>query len=152
MQRAVRVTTRVAVATAAVAAVAGAALAVRDPVSGLDRWFAFTAVLYLPVVLVGAAMVGRQPRNPVAWIFLVSGWSVPVSSFLHLVGVFRPEARAALNIGSSLLFVAGVPLAALLGVLLFPDARLDGRGRRVLPGRSWSPWSCSWSTACSPGR
>jgi two-component system NarL family sensor kinase len=134
MQRAVRVTSRVAVVGAAMAAVAGVALAVRDPVSGLDRWLAFTALLYLPVVLVGAAMVGRQPRNPVAWIFLVSGWSVPVSSLLHLVGVFRPEARAALNLGSSLLFVAGVPLAALLGVLLFPDGRLGSRRRRALAG------------------
>jgi signal transduction histidine kinase len=132
MQRAVRLSTRVAVAGAAVAAVAGAALAVRDPVSGLDRWFAFTSVLYLPVVLVGAAMVGRQPRNPVAWIFLVSGCSVPMSSLLHMVGVFRPEARAALELGSSLLFVTGVPLAALFGVLLFPDGRLGSRRRRAL--------------------
>ena len=133
MARAVRLTSRFAVVTAAVAAVAGAALAVRDPVSGLDRWYAFTAVIYLPVVLVGAAMLGRQPPNPVGWIFLVSGWSLPVSTALHLIGVVDGRARAALGIVSSILFVLGVPLAALFGVLLFPDGRLaaGGAGARV---------------------
>jgi two-component system, NarL family, sensor kinase len=132
MTRAVRLTGRFAVVTAAVAAVAGAALAVRDPVSDLDRWYAFTAVVYLPVVLVGAAMLGRQPRNPVGWIFLVSGWALPVSTALHLIGVVDGRARAALGIVSSVLFVLGVPLAALFGVLLFPDGRLGGRRRRAL--------------------
>ena len=132
MARVVRLTSRFAVVTAAVAAVAGAALAMRD-VSGLDRWFAFTAVIYLPVVLVGAAMTERQPRNPVGWIFLVSGWSLPVSTVLHLIGVVRGgDSLVVLGLVSGALFVFGVPLAALFGVLLFPDGRLGSRRRRAL--------------------
>ena len=102
-------------------------------VSGLDRWFAFTAVIYLPVVLVGAAMTERQPRNPVGWIFLVSGWSLPFSTVLHLIGVVRGgDSLVVLGLVSGALFVFGVPLAALFGVLLFPDGRLGSRRRRAL--------------------
>ncbi|GIF66168.1 hypothetical protein Ais01nite_42030 [Asanoa ishikariensis] len=117
---------RAAVVVAVAAAAAGVLLAIRGPVSALDAWLTASAALYLPVVLVGAAMARRAPANPVGWIFLVSAVALPVGNLLHLIGGIANE------LVSSVLFVLGVPLAALFGVLLFPDGQLGSRRRRVL--------------------
>ncbi len=117
---------RMAVAVAVAAAAGGVLLAVRGQVSALDAWLTASAVAYLPVAVVGAAMTRRAPGNPVGWIFLASAIAVPVANLLHLIG------GVWLELVSSALFVFGVPLAAMFGVLLFPDGRLGSRRRRAL--------------------
>ncbi|WP_203700329.1 sensor histidine kinase [Asanoa iriomotensis] len=117
---------RAAVAVAVATAIAGVLLAVRGPVSALDAWLTASATLYLPVALVGAAMARRAPANPVGWVFLASAVALPLGNLLHLIG------GLAFELVYSALFVFGVPLAAMFGVLLFPDGRLGSRRRRVL--------------------
>ncbi|MEV4622593.1 histidine kinase [Asanoa sp. NPDC049573] len=117
---------RFGVAVAVAAAIAGVLLAVRGPVTGLDAWLTASAAAYLPVALVGAAMARREPGNPVGWIFLVSGAALPLANLLNLLGGLAAE------LVSGGLTVLAIPLAALFGVLLFPDGRLGSGRRRAL--------------------
>ncbi|KAB2379006.1 sensor histidine kinase [Actinomadura montaniterrae] len=140
MSRPLRVTADAAVVLAAASAVLAVLLAARTP-DALPVLFAVTAVVCLPVAPVGAAVVRSRPRNAVSWILLAAGVCLPLNMALQIAvaaaydhgdgAIPAPALLATVNTFAAL---AGVPLAATFGLLLFPDGRLGGpsRRRRVL--------------------
>jgi two-component system NarL family sensor kinase len=140
MARLFRTLSPVAVAVAAAGAVLAVLVSVRGPVPPTVWVITATSVVYLPVVLVGSALVRSAPRNPVSWLFLVSGVGVPLSA---LTGALVPvlAARGGADPGwvavamNALLCLGVFPLAG-FGLLLFPDGRIATRAQRVL-ARLW---------------
>lgn len=88
--------------------------------------------------VVGVAIVGRRPRNPVAWLFLVTslsmasataateyvdrvvvtGWDLPVPQMVAWVSAWS--------------WTVGPMVALPLAIVLFPDGRLPGRAARII--------------------
>ncbi|MCW2937606.1 MAG: sensor histidine kinase [Actinomycetia bacterium] len=123
--------TLVAVVCSAIAVL----LAVYGPVRPLWVLFAATSVIFLPVTLVGSAVVRTGPRNPVGWILLVAGVCLPLS-MAALIGAGIRYAHggdpALLDLVTLFSATLSVPLIATFGILLFPDGRLGSRRRRLL--------------------
>jgi two-component system NarL family sensor kinase len=121
---------------AAMAVVAvGVAMRQRDDI--LILAVAVLAVALLSVPVVGAAAVRATPRNPVGWILLAAGTSLPlaIAAFAYARSSFTdgsglPAARWAgwLDGWPWIPAMLAVPT---LGILLFPDGRL--------PSRRWRP-------------
>jgi signal transduction histidine kinase len=104
--------------------------------------FLFSVVMF-PFPLVGVLISSRQPRNRIAWIFLLIGafwgwaaFSGGYASFglvTHPGSLPRPDVAAALT---AWLWVPGIGLPGTFLLLLFPDGRL--------PSPRWKPlaWLC----------
>ncbi len=136
MERTTRAVAHAAVATAVAAALVAVLVAARGPVDALTWFVTATGLLYLPVVLVGSALVRADRRSPVGWIFLVSGAAVPLSAALG-AAVRVTAARGGADPGvlqlvASQFLVLGIFPIAGFGLLLFPDGRLGSRRRRLL--------------------
>jgi len=125
---------RAGVAAAAAFAACAVALVLTVPTGWLQVLLTVTAVIFLPVVLVGAAVIESDRRNPVGWIFWMAGIALPLSTacgvpaeaaFGHGDGSI--PIPAVLSIIGDLGAVLAVPLIGTFGVLLFPDGRLGGR-------------------------
>lgn len=122
-------------------AVLGAAVAVLTAATQHDDAFAVLlavlAVAVLAVPVVGAAAVRTSPRNPVSWILLAAGTTLPVALAAYVYG------RAAFDNGHDLPaarlagwldgwpWVPAMLLVPTFGILLFPDGRL--------PSPRWRP-------------
>lgn len=136
MERVTRWTAAAAVATAVAAAAVEVLLAARGPVDARGWLVCVTGVVYLPVVLVGAALVRTHRRNPVSWLFLVSGIAVPLSGTFGaaaaVVAVRGGADPAALTVVANAFEAVGIFPLATVGILLFPHGRLAGTGQRAL--------------------
>ncbi|MEU8273761.1 histidine kinase [Microbispora bryophytorum] len=105
--------------------------------SWLSSLISITAVVYLAVAFVGAAILRTQPRSRTGWIFLISGTATPIGTGLNAAAdagahIGRIDAASWLHLVETPFAVLSVPLMATFGILLFPDRRLDTRRRRVL--------------------
>jgi signal transduction histidine kinase len=108
-----------------------------DHFGTLTKIIILTAAAYIAIAFVGAAIVRAQPRNTVGWLFLISGAATPIGVVISCVAVTVAASghlRAATWIDEfpTPFALAGVPLIATYGILLFPGRSLDTRGRRVL--------------------
>ena len=105
-----------------------------DPV-GLG--LAGLAIASLSVPLVGAAATRAQRRNPVGWLLLLTGVSIPlaVSAYLYAhaadTGADLPGASWAGWL-DAWPWTPALTLVPVLGLLLFPTGRPPSRGWRVL--------------------
>lgn len=99
---------------------------------------ALLSALVLSVSLVGAAAVRTSSRNPVSWILLAAGVSVPlgITGFIwaraaYVDGVDLPGAAVGAWF-DGWPWIPGMLLVPTLGVLLFPDGHLPGPRWRLL--------------------
>jgi hypothetical protein len=125
--------TRSCVAAAGLSAAAAVILAVRYHPTLRSVVIALLAVTFLSVPLVGAGIARSEPRNPVGWIMLASGCSLPVAAAAYLY------ARAAFESGADLPaaqwagwldgwpWVPAVAVIPVVGLLVFPTGRLLSR-------------------------
>ncbi len=118
-------------------AAAGAALIGTGRLSWLSILISVTAVVYLAVAFVAAAILRTRPRSRTGWIFLVSGTAAPVAAALTAaadIGAHtgRIDAASWIYVVQTPFSLLSVPVMATFGILLFPDRRLDTRRRRVL--------------------
>jgi signal transduction histidine kinase len=138
MERAPAAAGRTAVvlaATGAVAAVLIAAVLHDDPFVTV---LAILAVAVLSVSVAGAAAVHTAPRNPVSWILLAAGATLPIALAAYSYG------RAVYDDGHDLPlaqlagwfdgwpWIPATMLVATIGILLFPDGRLPSPRWRLL--------------------
>ncbi|MFG1864596.1 sensor histidine kinase [Microbispora bryophytorum] len=126
-----------AVTLAVLFAAMGVSLIGTGHLSWLSSLISVTAVVYLAVAFVGAAILRTQPRSRTGWIFLISGTAAPIGTGLNAAAdagarIGRIDAAAWLHLVQTPFAVLSVPLMATFGILLFPDRRLDTRRRRVL--------------------
>jgi signal transduction histidine kinase len=124
-------------------------VAIRGRVSGLDAVLAATAVFFLATGLVGRTALRANPRNVIGWILLIAGAALPVSVFCQLVAdaayihhEHLVPAPTAFALVGSFVSVFAVPLAALFGILLFPDGRLTALGEPVRRRTRWLARAC----------
>lgn len=118
-------------------AAVGVALIGTGHLSWLSILISVTAVVYLAVAFVGAAILRTQPHSRTGWIFLISGTAAPIASALNAAAdvgaqVGRIDAASWIYLAQIPFALLSVPLMATFGILLFPDRRLDTRRRRVL--------------------
>jgi two-component system, NarL family, sensor kinase len=95
------------------------------------------AVVSLSVPLVGAAAARAQRRNPVGWLLLATGVSIPlaVGAYLYAHAADRGAALPAVPWAGWLdawPWTPALTLVPVLGLLLFPTGRPPSRGWRVL--------------------
>jgi signal transduction histidine kinase len=119
---------RTAVAAAAVLALAAVVLAVRFRHDVLGLGMAGLALVFLSVPVVGAAVVRAQPRNPVGWVLLGSGVSLPLAVAAYLYshaayGGARLPAAAWAAWLDGWPWTPALTLVPAVGLLLFPDGR-----------------------------
>ena len=95
------------------------------------------AIVSLSVPLVGAAAARAQRRNPVGWLLLLAGVSIPlaVAAYLYAhaadTGAALPAARWAEWL-DAWPWTPALALVPVLGLLLFPTGRPPSRGWRVV--------------------
>ncbi|MBD3136788.1 DUF4229 domain-containing protein [Microbispora bryophytorum] len=126
-----------AVTLAVLFAAMGVSLIGTGHLSWLSSLISVTAVVYLAVAFVGAAILRTQPRSRTGWIFLISGTAAPIGTGLNAAAdagahIGRIDAASWIHLVQTPFAVLSVPLMATFGILLFPDRRLDTRRRRVL--------------------
>ncbi|WP_433216222.1 sensor histidine kinase [Microtetraspora malaysiensis] len=132
-----RLVVSVTVTLAVLFAALGVALIGTGHLSWLSILISVTAVVYLAVAFVGAAILRTQPRSRTGWIFLISGTAAPIASGLSAAAdvgahIGRIDAASWIYLAQIPFSLLSVPLMATFGILLFPDRRLDTRRRRVL--------------------
>ena len=101
-----------------------------------ESWSLIPLAVGLPIV--GAAIAQRQPRHPIAWIFIGSGLGAGLEKFTYEYGHYAlitkpgsvPLAVAAAWVSEWVWTTAAIPLLS-FGLLLFPDGHL--------PSRRWRP-------------
>jgi two-component system, NarL family, sensor kinase len=135
--------TRAAVVPAAVLALATVALALWYRRDAVGLGMAVLALVFLSVPMVGAAAARAGPRNPVAWILLACGVSLPLATAAYLYS-HAAYAGAPLPAPKLAAWFDGWPwtpaltLVPLVGLLLFPDGRVSSwRWRPLL----WTGWA-----------
>jgi hypothetical protein len=116
----------------------GAALAAADTGPALAHsavFFVLVLALVLATSVIGALVASRRPSNPIGWIFL--GFSVFRASSALAAGYAEvAPSRAATGLGQIAAWFfnwsyVSLFTFAVLVLLLFPDGRLAGRGRRA---------------------
>jgi hypothetical protein len=101
-----------------------------------ESWVLIPLAVGLP--LVGAAIARRQPRHPIAWIFIGSGLGAGLERFTYEYGHYALITRpGSVPLGVATAWVSqwmwttgAIPLLT-FGLLLFPDGHL--------PSRRWRP-------------
>jgi hypothetical protein len=101
-----------------------------------ESWVLIPLAVGLP--LVGAAIARRQPRHPIAWIFIGSGLGAGLERFTYEYGHYALITRpGSVPLGVAMAWVSqwmwttgAIPLLT-FGLLLFPDGHL--------PSRRWRP-------------
>jgi two-component system NarL family sensor kinase len=93
-------------------------------------WLPLSAVLYLSVPIVGAAVVRAAPGNATGWILGVSGIALPGACTAYLLAL--AEHRAGHPVGwagwwDGWPWVFALGLTPTIGLLLFPDGRPASR-------------------------
>jgi hypothetical protein len=116
-------------------------LAANLPLVALAHEFTFSnvalgAFLGLPFALVGIVVANREPRNPVGWLLLASGFLGALCSDAGMYSVLRYRlGDTGLPFGPLAAFLAPnwIPLIVLLPlpIALFPDGRLPSRRWRA---------------------
>jgi hypothetical protein len=111
------------------------------PLVALAREFTFSnvvlgAFLGLPFALVGVVVANREPRNPVGWLLLTSGFLGVLCSDAGMYSVLRyrlGDTRLPLGPLAAFLAPNWIPLIVLLPlpIALFPDGRLPSRWWRA---------------------
>jgi signal transduction histidine kinase len=135
--------TRAAVAAAVVLAVVAAALAVRYRHDALGLGLAGLMVVCLSVPVVGGAVARAGPGNPVGWILLACGVSLPLAVAAYLyshaayAGARLPAARWAAWL-DGWPWTPALTLVPMVGLVLFPDGRVPSRRWRAL---LWTGWA-----------
>jgi len=136
--RGVAVVARLALTAAAAFSLASVAVCVRYRHDWLGVLLAVLAVGLPSVSIVGAAAVRSAPRNPVAWILLASGVTMPlaISAYLYAAAAYLggedlPAARWAGWL-DGWPWVPALVLVPLVGLPLFPDGRPASRVWRPL--------------------
>ena len=120
-------------------------IAVNLPLVALAHEFTFSNLalggfLGLPFAVVGTVVANRQPRNPVGWLFLASGFLGVLCSDAGMYSVLHYRlGDTGLPLGPLAAFLAPnwIPLIVLLPlpIALFPDGRMpSGRWRATLWG------------------
>jgi two-component system, NarL family, sensor kinase len=130
-------------AAAAVLDVAAAAVAFRYRLDAAGVGLALLVIACTSIALVGSAVASAEPRNPLGWLLLVCGASIPlaVGSFVYSHAAIDHHAR--LSGASWAAWLDGWPWTPALvvvptvGLLLFPDGHArSGRWRWLL----WAAW------------
>jgi signal transduction histidine kinase len=135
--------TRAAVVAAAVLALVTAALAVQNRHDAVGLGMAVLALVFLPVPVVGAAAARAGPRNPVGWILLTCGMSLPLATaaYLYSHAAYAGAPLPALKWAAWLdgwPWTPALTLVPLVGLLLFPTGRVPSwRWRPLL----WTGWA-----------
>lgn len=101
-----------------------------------ESWVLIPLAVGLPIV--GAAIAQRQPRHPIAWIFIGSGLGAGLARFSYEYGHYALITKpGTLPLGVAMAWVSewmwttgAIPLLT-FGLLLFPDGHL--------PSRRWRP-------------
>jgi hypothetical protein len=116
-------------------------LAANLPLVALAHEFTFTnlalgAFIGLPYALVGMVVANREPRNPIGWLLLASGFLGVLCSDAGMYSVLRYRlGDTGLPLGPLAAFLAPnwIPLIVLLPlpIALFPDGRLPSRWWRA---------------------
>ena len=132
MRLPVRRISSAAITVAGLSALLAVALIGTGRVGWVSALISLTAVVYLAVALVGAAILRTRPGSRTGWIFLVSGTAAPIGAALAASADVSGGAAPWLTLASTPFFVLGVPLMATFGILLFPDRGLVTRDRRLL--------------------
>ena len=128
-------------------------LAVNLPLVALAHEFTFSNLALgafpgLPFVVVGTVVANRQPRNPVGWLLLVTGFLVVLCSDGGMYSVLRYRlGDTGLPLGPLAAFLAPnwIPLVVLLPlpIALFPDGRLPSRRWRTTLW-AYLGWAVLW--------
>ena len=108
--------------------------------------------------VVGVAIVGRRPGNPVAWLFLVMSLSMATSTAateyvdrVVVTGWDLPVPQLAAWV-SAWSWMVGPLVALPLAIVLFPDGRLPGRVARIILAPVFGlPLLTIAATALAPG-
>jgi two-component system NarL family sensor kinase len=135
--------TRAAVLAAVVLAVIAVALAVRYHHDALGLGLAGLVLVFLSVPVVGAAATRAGPRNPVGWILLACGVTLPLAGTAYLyshaayAGAPLPAARWAAWL-DGWPWTPALTLVPLVGLVLFPNGRVPSRRWRPL---LWTGWA-----------
>ncbi len=129
---------RTGIAVASTSAVLAVAVAAVPPMDALSVVLAVLAVALLSIPLVGAAAVRSAPRNPVSWILLAAGTTLPlaIAAYLYARAVFLdgrdlPVPRLAGWL-DGWPWIPAMLVVPTFGILLFPDGRLPSPRWRVL--------------------
>jgi hypothetical protein len=101
-----------------------------------ESWTLLPLVVGFPVV--GAVIARRQPRHPIAWIFVGSGLGAGLAAFAYPYSTYALITKpGAVPLGMAVAWVSdwvwttgGIPLLT-FGLLLFPDGHL--------PSARWRP-------------
>src|SRR3984957_3280539 len=129
--------TRAAVTAAGLLVVVTAVLAAAYRLDPVGVGLTGLSVVSLSVPLVGAAAARAQRRNPVGWLLLLTGVSIPlaVAAYLYAhaadTGADLPGAPWAGWL-DAWPWTPALTLVPVLGLLLFPTGRPPSRGWRML--------------------
>jgi hypothetical protein len=128
-------------------------IAVNLPLVALAHEFNFSNLALgafpgLPFAVVGTVVANRQPRNPVGWLLLVTGFLVVLCSDGGMYSVLRYRlGDSGLPLGPLAAFLAPnwIPLVVLLPlpIALFPDGRLPSRRWRATLW-AYLGWAVLW--------
>jgi hypothetical protein len=107
----------------------------------IDAWIFFAMVWF---VVIGALIVGRHPRHPIGWMFIVTALSFAAALLAQSYAIVALEkAPGTLPAAEAMAWLGfwinmpGTAVIALFLPLLFPDGRL--------PSRRWRP--VAWAAA-----
>jgi len=143
------------VAVAGVMTVYCGLVAVSHPVTFWSVVMPVSAVVYLSIPLVGAAMARADRRNAVGWVLLASGVALPAASAAYLVAEAEFNATGAVGWAGwwdGWPWVPALGLTPVVGLLLFPDGRLPStRWRPVLALAMLQALALAAGLAFAPG-
>jgi hypothetical protein len=123
--------------------VAAAAVAIRYRLDAAGVGFALLVIGCLPIALVGSAAASAEPRNPVGWLLLICGVSIPlaVGSYVYSHAAIDHHARLAGASWAAWLdgwpWTPALVVVPTVGMLLFPDGHASSRRWRGLLAVAW---------------
>jgi two-component system, NarL family, sensor kinase len=128
---------------AAVLNIAAAAIAIRYRLNAAGVGFALLLIGCMSIALVGSAAASAEPRNPVGWLLLICGVSIPlaVGSDIYSHAAFNHHVRLAGASGAAWLdgwpWTPALVVVPTVGMLLFPDGHASSRRWRGLLVVAW---------------
>jgi two-component system, NarL family, sensor kinase len=130
-------------AAAAVLAVAAAGVLIRYRLDVVGVSLTLLLIGCLSIVLIGSTAASAAPRNPVGWLLLACGVSIPLAVGSYVYSHAAIDDHAALAGGSMAAWLDGWPwtpaltLVPTVGLLMFPDGHASSRRWRWLLMVAW---------------
>ncbi len=123
--------------------VAAAAVAIRYRLDATGVGIALLVIGCISIALVGSAAASAEPRNPVGWLLLICGVSIPlaVGSYIYSHAAFDHHSRLTGASGAAWLdgwpWTPALVVVPTVGMLLFPNGHASSRRWRWLLVVAW---------------